>query len=114
MEIRIEGRIDRAIPRGHVIERLRGALRRVPARRVRACVRFDDVNGPKGGNDIRCAIVVEVAGRPPLRVTRLAATPRLAFDAGYERLVRRLDDAAERRQEQRRHPKKHFAARRLL
>jgi ribosome-associated translation inhibitor RaiA len=112
--IHIEGeRIGRLIPREHVIARLDQALSRLPLHPVAARVRFSDVNGPKGGPDIRCALLVELPGRPPIRVEREAITPRLAFDATYERLVRQLERSRERWQDERRHPKKYYAASRL-
>jgi len=114
MEIRIEGSVTPAIPRAHVTTRMRQVLRRLPVHPVTAHVTFTDVNGPKGGNDIRCAVLVEVPRQPSIRVERRAPTPRLAFDASYDRLVRQLERYRERWQDSRRRPKKYFAARRLL
>ena len=111
--IHIEGEIGRLIPRGHVTARLTQALGRLPVHPVAAHVRFSDVNGPKGGNDIRCALLVELPRRPAIRVEREATTPRLAFDASYERLVRQLERSRERWQDERRHPKKYYAASRM-
>jgi hypothetical protein len=114
MEIHIEGNVSDPIPRGLVRTRMRRALSRLPVRPVTAHVTFGDVNGPKGGNDVRCAVLVEVPRRPPVRVERLAPTPRLAFDASYDRVVRQLEQCRERWQKSRRYPKKYFAAKRLL
>ena len=111
--IHIEGEIGRRIPRAHVTARLSQALSRLPVHPVAARVRFSDVNGPKGGNDIRCAVLVEMPRRPAIRVERQATTPRLAFDASYERLVRQLERSRERWQNERRHPKKYYVASRL-
>jgi len=111
--IHIEGAIGRPIPRGHVTTRLSQALSRLPVHPVAAHVRFSDVNGPKGGIDIRCTLLVELPRRPAIRVEREATTPRLAFDASYERLVRLLERSRERWQDERRHPKKYYAASRL-
>ena len=114
MDIRIEGEVDRPIPRAYVTTRLRQVLSRLPLQPVTAHVTFADVNGPKGGNDIRCAMRVELPREPPIVVERMAPTPRLAIDAGYDRLVRQLVRHRERWQDSRRHPKKYYAARRLL
>ena len=112
--IYIEGDIGPRIPRGHVTTRLSRALSRLPVQPVGARVRFSDVNGPKGGDDIRCTVLVELPRRPAIRVEHQAATPRLAFDASYDRLVRLLERSRERWQNERRHPKKYYAASRLL
>ena len=112
--IEVGGNIDRGLPREHITTRLRQALDRLPVRPVTARVRFSDVNGPKGGDDIRCALLVELPRQPAIRVEHAATTPRLAFDATCDRLVRRLERARERWQNERRHPKKYYAANRLL
>lgn len=114
MEIQINGNVGRPIPRAHVGARLRRVLSRLPVNPVTAHVTFTDVNGPKGGNDIRCAVLIELPRQPSIRVERLASTPRLAFDASYDRVVRQLEEYRERRQNSRRHPRKQYAARRLL
>ncbi len=58
----------------------------------RLSVRFEDVNGPRGGVDVACRIKAVVSGLPSPVVTELAKNPREAFDrAGerFERVVRR-------------------------
>jgi hypothetical protein len=45
----------------------------------RATVRFEDVNGPKGGEDIICRIKLVVAGRPSIVVAKRATSEPLAF-----------------------------------
>jgi ribosome-associated translation inhibitor RaiA len=114
MEIHVEGNVGRPIPRGHATTRLRQVLSRLPVQPVTAHVTFADVNGPKGGNDIRCAVRVDLPREAPIVAERVASTPRLAFDAAYERVARQLERGRERRQDSRRHPKKYYAARRLL
>jgi putative sigma-54 modulation protein len=113
MEIHIEGNVDRPIPSGHVRTRMRRVLSRLPVQPVTAHVTFADVNGPKGGNDIRCAVLVALPRQPSIRVERLAPTPRLAFDASYDRVARQLERCRERWQDSRRRPRKYYAARRL-
>ena len=114
MSIQIAGTIDRPIPHEHVATRMRRILERLPLPSVTANVTFRDVNGPKGGDDIRCAVLVQLPRRPPMCVERAGRTPRLAFDATYDRIVRQLDDDRGRRRDNRRHTKKYFAAKRLL
>jgi hypothetical protein len=112
--IRIESEIDRAIPREHVTRRLLQALRRKGPRHATARVTFSDVNGPKGGLDIRCIVQFTVAGRPPISVTSSAPTPRLAFDTSYDTAHRAFDRALDRWEHAARRPKKYYAAKRLL
>jgi hypothetical protein len=54
MGIQIEGHVGRPIPGAHVAARMGRALSRLPVQPATAPVRFADVTGPKGGNDIRC------------------------------------------------------------
>lgn len=113
-QIRIEGRVSHRIPRAHIVTRLSRALGRLPFAPVTAHVTFSDVNGPKGGADIRCAVLVALPHQPAIRVERRATTPRGAFDETCDRIVRQLERCRERWQDGRRHPKKYYVAKRLL
>ena len=79
-----------------------------------AHVTFADVNGPKGGLDVRCAIDVRIPQTAPLHAEELAARDVLAFDRAADVITRRIAQRLERRQESARRPKKYFAATRLL
>ena len=114
MDIRIENETELRIPREHVITRITQALNRAVVRPANARITFSDVNGPKGGADIRCALLLELPGHPPIVADRVATTPRLAFDASYARIARQLEAERRRWQASRRRPKKYFAAMRLL
>jgi ribosome-associated translation inhibitor RaiA len=114
MESVIQSTLGRRTPREYSKSRLEQALGRLAVMPLAATVRFTDVNGPKGGADVRCAVLVKLAGQPAIRVERVATSARLAFDESCDRLLRRLERAQERRADQRRHPKKYFTARRLL
>jgi ribosome-associated translation inhibitor RaiA len=114
MTITIEGlNHDRAL-RHLILRRLNALGQQVRPAPVSARIAFTDENGPKGGNDTRCAVTVDMPRRPALHVEDLADSRRLAFDAafsGLERLVHRDRDAT---REQRRRPKKYYVAKRLL
>ena len=90
--------------------RLLDLLRQQAVRATSTSLRFTDVNGPKGGQDVRCNVTVKVARRPATSVTAVASTPRLAVDAALEKLERRLARLRESTRDSRRHPKKYFVA----
>jgi ribosome-associated translation inhibitor RaiA len=96
-----------------VRRRLGTVLRRVPGRPYSARVTFSDDNGPKGGLGCRCAITVQMPDRPLRRVERIGETRRSAFDAALELADRQLRRSKERARDNRRHPKKYFAAAQL-
>jgi hypothetical protein len=52
-------------------------------------------------------------GRPVPRGERLAPTPRLAFDASYDRVVRQLERCRECWQDSRRRPRTYYAPKHL-
>jgi ribosome-associated translation inhibitor RaiA len=81
---------------------------------VSAKVTFFDDNGPRGGVAMRCALDVRVPYRPAIRIERVAATNRLAFDKAFATLGRQLERYRERDRDIKRRPKKYFVAKRLL
>jgi ribosome-associated translation inhibitor RaiA len=93
---------------------VRQALARLAVQPITAQVTFVDDNGPKGGRAARCAVTVRLPHRPPLRVEKVAETPRRAFDAVLAVLRRDLEQSRERQRDRQRRPKKYFAAKRLL
>jgi ribosome-associated translation inhibitor RaiA len=74
--------------RTRVHRRLGRQLGKFAPRIERLSVRFDDVNGPRGGMDIACTIKAVVSGLPSLVVTELASDPGDAFDRAGQRLER--------------------------
>ncbi|MBI1845768.1 MAG: hypothetical protein HYR86_02210 [Candidatus Rokubacteria bacterium] len=100
--------------RAHVVESLRRALVGVKTSPVRVHVTFADVNGPKGGLDVRCAIDVQIPRTPPLHAEELAESDVTAFDRSAAAMTRGIAERIERRRESGRRPKKYYAARRLL
>jgi hypothetical protein len=112
--IRIDSAIRQTLPRAHITQRLRQALSRAAAKPVTARASFSDVNGPKGGLDIRCVVSIALPGQPVIAVTRRGRTPRLAFDDAYARACRSVDRARARWEASRRRPRKYYAAKRLL
>jgi hypothetical protein len=65
----------------------------------RLTVRFEDVNGPRGGKDVACRIKAVISGLPSAVVTELAANPAEAFDRAGQRLERVVRNAIGRARE---------------
>ena len=81
---------------------------------ARATVTFTDDNGPKGGRAMRCAVGLTLPRRVVVRAEHTATTARLALDGMLDKLERDLARFVERRRNAARHPKKYYAAKRLL
>jgi ribosome-associated translation inhibitor RaiA len=96
------------------VKRMHAALRLLGVTPVTAQVNFFDENGPKGGLAIRCALTVRLPYRPAVRVEHVAESPRLAFDGGFTKLERQLEEYREQHRDSQRHPKKYFVAKRLV
>ncbi len=96
------------------VARIADMLERLPLRPTSAEARFTDDNGPKGGDDIRCALTVKVPRRPPMHVEDAAGSARSALDGALVKLERQLERVREVARERRRYPKKYFAANREL
>lgn len=99
LAVRTTGVAADAELRSYVRERLGFKLGKFAKRVERATVRFEDVNGPRGGVDIACRLKVVLSGLASVVVEDVAAGPYEAFDrAGdrVERAVRRTLDRAQR------------------
>jgi hypothetical protein len=82
----------------HLVEqRLAVALRGVGSRVERITVRFEDLNGPKGGVDTSCRIQLKLSGQPALVVEGRAEGEGRAFRLALPRLVAALDRQLSRR-----------------
>lgn len=114
MDIEIRGLGSDRILAARVRRRLAAALRGLTVTPVTAAATFVDDNGPKGGPAIRCAVMLRLPHRPPVRVEAVALAPRAAFDGAVETLERQIDRYRDRHRDSRRRPKKYYAAKRLL
>jgi hypothetical protein len=114
MLIRIKGIAGDPHFHDAVAERVRSVLERAGVRAGTASVTFTDENGPKGGPDIRCALVVGVPGRGTVRIADVASSHDLAFNQSLEAFERGLTERQKRRRALARRPKKYFVAKRLL
>jgi hypothetical protein len=78
-------------------ERLAAAFRGLSSRVERVTVRFEDLNGPKGGVDTACRIQLRLSGEPPLVVEARAEDEARAFRVALPKLVAALDRQLSRR-----------------
>lgn len=106
----ITGIDDDPALRTRVAKQMAATLAPLTVRPIRSEAVFVDDNGPKGGPALRCALTVRLPHRPSIRVERSAETPRLAFDAAFAILERQVERYRERDRDNKRHPKKYFAA----
>jgi len=100
--------------RTRVARRIRRAIVGVQTSPIHVHVTFTDVNGPKGGRDIRSAIDVRIPRIAALHAEALAEENVAAFDRSAVLIARQITRRRLRRQESARRPKKYFAAKRLL
>lgn len=92
MEIEIQARsleLDATL-RGFVVRRLYFALGRFCDRVRRVIVRLEDVNGPRGGVDKRCQMVLRVNGLPDIVVADTESQVHAAVSRASERAARTL------------------------
>lgn len=85
-----------------VRRRLDFALGRYASRIRRVDVKFDDVNGPRGGVDKRCQVDVTLQRGGQVRAQNMALSLRDAIDGAAHRVGRRLSRQLARVHESRR------------
>jgi putative sigma-54 modulation protein len=112
--IEILGMVVTPALKARIGRQMRRALIGVQTRPVRAHVRFADVNGPKGGLDVRCAIDVKIPRTAPFHAEAMAGDTITAFDQSAAAISQQIGRRLERRADSGRRPKKYYAARRLL
>lgn len=82
---------------GYIRKRLAERLERFADRIERLTIRFEDVNGPRGGVDVVCRAKVVLSGLPSVVVETRGETDRLAFGllvTALSRAVRKTLDRA--------------------
>lgn len=81
--------------RGYLRVRLGKKLGKFSPHIERVTVRFEDLNGPKGGVDIECRIKVVLSGLPSVVVAETAESVQVAFNRAADRCVRTVQKALE-------------------
>ena len=83
--------------------RLRFALTSVDNHVQRIVVRLSDINGPRGGEDKRCKIMVVLSGMPEVVVEDIEADLYFAIDRAADRAGRTVMRKINRKQTLRKH-----------
>jgi len=89
--------------RSYTERRLRFALTRADNRVQRIVVRLSDINGPRGGDDKRCHLLVVLAGLPDVVVEDIEADLYFAIDRAANRAGRTVMRKLDRKQTLHRH-----------
>jgi len=100
--------------RESVERRVRFALRRFESRIAKTTVVLSDINGPRGGEDQLCRIVINLAPRGIVSAEATAASTLAAIDSALDRVCRRLVrllEGTRNLQRRRRRAGKHAASR---
>lgn len=97
LDLRGLGRKVDGEARDQMVRRLGFALDRFADRLGLVLVRLTDVNGPRGGVDQRCRIVVQMVPTGRLVVEDMAADPVTAVSRAARRLVRSVGRFRERK-----------------
>jgi hypothetical protein len=87
-EVRVADARGGAPLRQYVLRRLRSALRPFQQQVRRLTVRVVDENGPRGGVDTRCSIVLELRNGRRVVVSAISAWPHVAVSLAARRLTR--------------------------
>jgi ribosomal subunit interface protein len=87
--------------RAHTVQRLQFALGWAHHHLSRVTIRLTDENGPRGGQDKRCSIRVELDRAPEVLIEDTEADLYVAIDRAADRAARSVARRIERQREQR-------------
>ena len=96
LSIRGDDGVDEATRR-RIRNQLGRALQPMATRIERVSLRFDDVNGPRGGVDTRCRVRVVLSGQDSVMVEQRGRSAEHAIALATPRLRRSLQRSVERR-----------------
>jgi hypothetical protein len=102
VEVRFRGVEASESLREHAVRRSHAGLSRFGAELEAVVVRIDDVNGPKGGVDKRCRVVVRGRRFSPLSFDGVSGDAWSAVDLALERITRAVGRELQRARSYRR------------
>lgn len=85
IDIRFRGLPNSEFLRDHILRRIRLQLRRLGRALGAVVVRLSDINGPRGGVDKRCQIMLVRPGQRPLTIEEVSDDAYAAADLAVER-----------------------------
>jgi ribosomal subunit interface protein len=97
LDLKMRGLTSAPALRTYVERRLAFALDRHAERVARVRVTLEDVNGPKGGDDKRCRVDVQLRGGRSVRAAAQDAELHAAADVAIHRVARGLNRELDRR-----------------
>ena len=77
--------------------RVQARLHRFAPELTLVALRLEDVNGPKGGDDMRCQVVVRSPRFGDMSVETVKGEPRSAIDTSLDRMAMAISRALDRR-----------------
>ena len=102
IDIRFRSLQDSASLRAHIARRVQSQVRRLGKALHGIVIRLSDVNGPKGGVDKRCQVVLRRPGLRPITVEEQSVDAYAAVDIAFERAARAAGRERERVRSRRR------------
>ena len=88
--------------RAYIVRSIRFQLRRLGRALSAVVVRLSDVNGPKGGADKRCQVMLRRPGLRPVTIEELSGDAYAAVDIAVGRAARAADRGLKRARSTRR------------
>ena len=88
IEIRTRRLNERETPKAYCEKRLRSALGRFTDQIERVVVSLSDINGPRGGEDKKCVVRVQLRAQNLLVVSALSESMHAALDLAAARVNR--------------------------
>ena len=85
IDIRFRGLESSESLRAYILRRVRSQARRLGQALRAVIVRVSDVNGPRGGVDKRCQIMLVRPAQPPVTIEEVSADAYAAVDVAVER-----------------------------
>lgn len=89
MQVVVSARDSDSIPFHDAVEqRVRFVLRRISSTIARVQVQLSDVNGPRGGTDKHCRLIVQTTAAGPIIASAAAPTRMAALNLALARALR--------------------------
>lgn len=105
VDIRFRGLESSESLRAYILRRIHLQVRRLGKALAAVVVRLSDVNGPKGGVDKRCQVMLVRRGQGPVTIDEVSMDPYAAVDVAVERATLAAGRGIARERSTRRRPR---------